>query len=172
MIELKGFITNLGKYNEGSLVGEWVTFPIDEDELEEVFDRIGIDGENYEEYFFTDWECDMYSITKELGEYESIDGVNRLAEALGGVESEELLSAALELGTCQNIIDTIENLDDYIFQPDIINEYDLGYYHITECRYEVPTWLENYVDYEKFGSDLAMESSGIFTEWGWIECTN
>ena len=31
---LKGFITNLGKYNEGELVGEWVTFPIDEDELD------------------------------------------------------------------------------------------------------------------------------------------
>ena len=36
MMEIKGFITNLGKYNEGQLVGEWVTFPIDDDELAEV----------------------------------------------------------------------------------------------------------------------------------------
>ena len=27
------FITNLGKYNEGELIGEWVTLPISEEEL-------------------------------------------------------------------------------------------------------------------------------------------
>lgn len=74
MLELKGFITNLGKYNEGHLVGEWITFPIDQEELKEVFESIGID-EEYEEYFFTDWEGDYG-----LGEYESIDELNELAE--------------------------------------------------------------------------------------------
>lgn len=33
---LKIYLTNLGKYNEGYLIGEWVTLPIDDDELEEV----------------------------------------------------------------------------------------------------------------------------------------
>ena len=36
------FITNLGKYNEGELVGEWVKFPTTTEELKEVFKRIGI----------------------------------------------------------------------------------------------------------------------------------
>ena len=36
------FITNLGKYNEGELVGEWVKFPTTAEELKEVFKRIGI----------------------------------------------------------------------------------------------------------------------------------
>ena len=36
------FITNLGKYNEGSLVGEWVKFPTTAEELQKVFERIGI----------------------------------------------------------------------------------------------------------------------------------
>ena len=36
------FITNLGKYNEGELVGEWVKFPTTAEELKKVFDRIGI----------------------------------------------------------------------------------------------------------------------------------
>ena len=31
------FITNLGKYNEGELVGEWVKFPTTAEELKEVF---------------------------------------------------------------------------------------------------------------------------------------
>ena len=36
------FITNLGKYNEGELVGEWVKFPTTAEALKEVFKRIGI----------------------------------------------------------------------------------------------------------------------------------
>ena len=38
------FITNLGKYNEGNLVGEWVKFPTTEEELKKVFERIGIES--------------------------------------------------------------------------------------------------------------------------------
>lgn len=42
---IKGFIANLEKYLEGELIGEWITFPISEEELNEVLKRIGI-GEN------------------------------------------------------------------------------------------------------------------------------
>lgn len=36
------FITSLGKDNEGSLVGEWVQFPTTAEELQKVFEPIGI----------------------------------------------------------------------------------------------------------------------------------
>ena len=36
----EAFITNLGKYNEGVLVGEWVKFPTTAEELQKVFERI------------------------------------------------------------------------------------------------------------------------------------
>lgn len=55
---LKIFLTNLGKYNEGHLIGEWVSLPIDNDKLEEVKKRIGI-NKHYEEMFVTDYECDI-----------------------------------------------------------------------------------------------------------------
>ena len=56
------FITNLGKYNEGELVGEWVKFPTTAEEMKEVFKRIGIGqkddfGNPYEEWFITDYDC-------------------------------------------------------------------------------------------------------------------
>ena len=38
----EAFVTNLGKYNEGELVGEWVKFPISAEEMQKVFERIGI----------------------------------------------------------------------------------------------------------------------------------
>ena len=50
---LKGFITNLGKYHKGKVIGEWIEFPIDEDDFEDVLERIEIDGENYKDYIFT-----------------------------------------------------------------------------------------------------------------------
>ena len=56
------FITNLGKYNEGELVGEWVRFPTTAEEMKKVFDRIGIGqkddfGNPYEEWFISDYDC-------------------------------------------------------------------------------------------------------------------
>ena len=42
------YIANLGKYNEGYLVGAWFTFPIDEEDVKE---KIGL-NEQYEEYSY------------------------------------------------------------------------------------------------------------------------
>ena len=44
----EAFVTNLGKYNEGFLVGEWVKFPVTNEEMQAIFRRIGI-GRRYEE---------------------------------------------------------------------------------------------------------------------------
>lgn len=46
------YIANLGKYNEGELVGDWFTPPVDYDEMAE---RIGLNDE-YEEYAIHDYE--------------------------------------------------------------------------------------------------------------------
>ena len=39
---ISAFLTNLGRYNEGALIGEWVKLPVPEDQLQSVLDRIGI----------------------------------------------------------------------------------------------------------------------------------
>lgn len=36
------FVTNLGKYNEGELIGEWLKLPFTDDELKNLLNRIGI----------------------------------------------------------------------------------------------------------------------------------
>ena len=63
----EAFITNLGKYNEGFLVGEWVKFPVTNEEMQAVFRRIGI-GHRYEEWFITDYDCPDTTIGKVLGD--------------------------------------------------------------------------------------------------------
>ena len=155
-IELRGFITNLGKYNEGCLVGEWIDFPINEDDLKEVFERIEIDGVNYEEYFFTDWECDL---DLGLGEYESIDHVNEIAEMINDLSSDdyEKLVAIMEYDT-GNALEAIEYLDNYTFYHDTTLE-DFAYDMVQEQYFskETPEIFQTYFDYEAFARDLSFE---------------
>lgn len=77
----EAFVTNLGKYNEGELVGEWVKFPITNDEMQEVFKRIGI-GRRYEEWFISDYEFHIPNLYDLCGEYESLSELNYLAGKL------------------------------------------------------------------------------------------
>ena len=82
---LAAYVTNLGKYNEGYLVGEWVKFPVTPDEMQDVFRRIGIGGKDvfgspYEEWFITDYDCYIDGIYDMLSEYESLDELNYLAD--------------------------------------------------------------------------------------------
>ena len=77
----EAFVTNLGKYNEGQLVGEWVKFPTTVEEMQEVFKRIGINAE-YEEIFITDYDVDIPHLYEKLGEYENLDTLNYLASRI------------------------------------------------------------------------------------------
>ena len=56
------FITNLGKYNEGELVGEWVKFPTTAEEMKEVFKRIGI---GQRDDFGQPYDCLLYTSAEE-----------------------------------------------------------------------------------------------------------
>ena len=132
----EAFITNLGKYNEGFLVGEWVEFPVTNEEMQEVFRRIGI-GRRYEEWFITDYDCLDAAIGKVLGEYESLSELNYLARQIMELrESDDFWQAVLDLGentgSVQELINLTENLDCFDYLPGVRNDYDLGYYWIEE----------------------------------------
>ena len=44
----EAYVTNLGKYNEGKLVGEYLKFPTTPEEVQTLLKRIGVDGIRYE----------------------------------------------------------------------------------------------------------------------------
>lgn len=48
---LEAYVTNLGKYTEGQLVGETLKFPTTTEEVQALLKRIGVDGVRYEEIF-------------------------------------------------------------------------------------------------------------------------
>ena len=177
------FITNLGKYNEGELVGEWVKFPTTAEEMKEVFKRIGIGqrddfGQPYEEWFITDYDCYVDGLYDKLGEYESLDELNYLASKLDEMSDSEYaqFQAGMEMGdhcgSLQDIINLTENLDCYEVYPHIEDYDDLGRYYIEELEVmQVPEHLQNYIDYEAYGRDVAMDENGSFTDQGYVRDT-
>ena len=177
------FITNLGKYNEGELVGEWVKFPTTAEEMKEVFKRIGIGqrddfGQPYEEWFITDYDCYVDGLYSKLGEYENLDELNYLASKLDEMSDSEYaqFQAGMEMGdhcgSLQEIINLTENLDCYEIYPHIEDYDDLGRYYIEELEVmQVPEHLQNYIDYEAYGRDVAMDENGSFTDQGYVRDT-
>jgi antirestriction protein len=145
-----GFITNLGKYNEGELVGKWITFPISEEDLEKVYEEIGI-NEEYEEIFFTDWECDF---DMGFGEYEDIESLNELAERLEGADL-DAIEAYIE-ATGENLEDALDHIDDCIFYHGYTLE-EVAEEIVNDC-YNLPEFALRYFDYEAFARDLSYNS--------------
>lgn len=158
------YITNLGKYNEGYLIGKWLKLPASDEEIEEVLKEIGIDGVRYEEYFFTDWEC-IEGI--EISEYSSLEELNKAAEILEGLTEEEIkiceclmknegcsLEKALEEKNQRMIL----NLED---ETSIDSYSNLAYAYIENIYGDVneldKETLARYFDFESFGRDLGFD---------------
>ena len=162
-MEIKLYIANLGKYNEGFLVGEWFTLPID---FEEVVEKIGLNAE-YEEYAIHDYEAPFY-----IGEYESLDSLNEIAERLSTLNDETEVEAITSVMNNDSSIDIDEAMDmlensEILFYYDCKDMTDVAYEVVESCGLldNVPNNLRNYFDYEAFGRDLNIEGT-------WIQLNN
>lgn len=144
------YLTNLGKYNEGELVGQWLELPATDEEIVRTQWNILIDGEKYEECFITDYEDSPISI----GEYDNLDYLNEVAEEYENLTSEEqdVLTHLLNYYgyDFNRAIEIIKNTD-YMILNDIENEIDLGYALAEDL--EIPEHLKNYIDYEAIGRE-------------------
>lgn len=159
------FITNLGKYNEGELVGEWVKLPVSEEELEAVFERIGI-NEEYEEHFITDYETDIDGF--EIGEYDNIEELNELAETLEDLDEyeREIVEAMLSEG--YSLEETLEKKDNCIVYYNCYDMEDVAieYAEETGLLNSIPENLQNYFDFDALGRDMGIEGHFVFTNNG------
>lgn len=161
----RAFITNLSKYNDGYLIGEWVDFPIDKAKFEEVLDRNDIGEGKDEEWFVTDYESNLPGFDwHELGEYANYDELQEFGEKLEEInksgQAKAIANAYEATDDIQRAIDGILN-GDIIFYDGISTDYDLGDLVISEIYGgEIPDDLaERYFDYEALGRDLRLEYS-------------
>ena len=100
MTVFEAYITNLGKYAEGQLVGETLKFPATTEEVQSLLKNIGVDGVRYEEFFITAFDGDVMGLYDYLTEYENLDELNHLAHLISELDSDEIetLEAVLNKG--------------------------------------------------------------------------
>ena len=168
------FVNTWGNYNEnGADGGEWITLPMDADELQELLEQIADNmGDRDPEFAIHDyeWTCDFDDI--EISEYDNIEEINEYCQKLAGLSEYEgkVFAAAVEYYGRQYV--EIDEIDEYNLYEDITDNYDLGYYWAVESGCyntdEMGT-LGRYIDYEAFGRDIAIEADGGFTTFGFIE---
>lgn len=172
----EAYITNLGKYNEGELVGETLKFPTSPQEVQALLKNIGIDGIRYEEFFITSFDGDVLGLHEHLGEYENLDELNHLARLLSELDQGELekFEAVIDAGehtsSVANLINLVHNLDCYEFYPEIEGEEDLGRQYTEDLP--IPAELKDYFDYEAYGRDTLINEGGHFAPGGYVVQTD
>ena len=162
---IKIALTNLRRYNEGELVFEWVDLPCDN--FDEVLTLIG----NPEEYFISDYECEIPHIV--IYEYDNLERLNDLAEELEVLGSYELkaLEAIMEADGAP-IDDALLTLHDgryFFYEADSFEEFiDLfiedGYFG------EITEEVKEFLDYEKLtnyfqNNGYQMTSNGVISTY-------
>ena len=134
---LKIYITNLGKYNEGELVGKWVELPCED--LDEVLKEIEVaDGTAYEEYAIHDYESDIEGLN--IGEYDNIFSLNEIAEKLNELSDydKKWFEAYLD-ASGEDLLTALEQFEDHSsFYADMTLEEIFIKWSIRFCRYRFP----------------------------------
>ena len=171
----EAYVTNLGKYNEGELVGEYLKFPTTPEEVQALLKRIGVDGVRYEEIFITDFNGDVLGLYDHLGEYENLDELNHLACLLSELDQSDLekFEAVIDSGEhtsgVADLINLTQNLDCFEFYSDVHSDEELGRMYVLEFGgVEVPEHLIDYIDYEAYGRDVRINESGHFAPGGYV----
>lgn len=189
---LNVWIGNLGKYNEGELVGEWLSLPVTDKELEnflrekvglqltqkEVDESLAKNGICYEEYMINDYETDL---PIKVSEYSNLNMLNLLAKASERVTNMEAVEAYIE---CENT-DDIEEIINIMLQEDRIPYYTYGIENDTlskEAKYGMQKAemmgltellqkhnIENYFDYEAYGNEDDLSGYVELFDEGYID---
>ena len=175
MTVFEAYITNLGKYAEGQLVGETLKFPATTEEVQSLLKNIGVDGVRYEEFFITAFDGDVMGLYDYLTEYENLDELNHLAHLISELDSDEIeaLEAALNKGdhtsSVADIINLVHNLDCYSLHPGVTDDETLGRIYVEDMELlDVPDNVLPYFDFEAYGRDVRINDGGHFAPGGYV----
>lgn len=155
---LRVWIGNLKFYNEGYLVGAWISLPMYDDELSRIYDIISLDGEI--ETYIGDYESecgikvgeydDIFEWNKELGQIDFDEWDMEMTDILlnNGFTFDEIENAwrngaIVPYPNCWNMKEVAEEIVDQ-----------------TGMLRGIPEEVTRYFDYKQYGYDL--ETTGSF----------
>lgn len=176
-MNIKIYIANLGKYNEGELVGDWIELPATQEELNELyaeiklgyFDEDGNYHHGYEEdgYFYEEWAIHDYEAPFRIDEYESISNLNEIAEVLSGANREQVKIAVelIDYGIEGDLLDAVTRVINY---RDISIHHGANMSEIARRYYEengmldMDNYLARFIDWDRVGRE--MNNNGTFIQ--------
>ena len=169
-----------GYYNEGMLVGEWVSLPMDSDALQATIRTACKVDAHHEEVgiFDTDFDFDGYQVSQ----YDSIDSVNALAAAIESADEHQLNAATaymsmlcdLDALKAANIIMNADDIAYYAYTVDsplMSDDERLGYSLLEDTdtmRKLEDMGIVGYFDFEGYGRDARLSGDVDAFEDGYM----
>lgn len=163
---LKIFISNLKEYNNGKIIGEWVSLPCEG--LEEVLNKISNNGND--ELFISDYETDISGL--KVSEYDNILKLNTIAEEIEEMREDELIAfqAYLEEYNMEQALDEVRQ-GNYRTYYNCDTMEDVAYQAVNESGLldGVPEEVKIYFDYEAYGRDMDINRTFIQIDNSFVE---
>lgn len=128
--DLRVYVGNIGRYNEGSLVGGWATLPMGRDDLDAFLrDRVGIDGERYEEYRIDDFDLPDWLPAgpgeRVIDERTSLEDLNVMAGVLSTLDEDDAAKARIWI---EEGMSPAERLSPLVFANVALQADDIPFY--------------------------------------------
>ena len=174
---LKVYLTDLTAYNNGFLVGQWITLPCDF--LHQAISEVLTEGEHicsknlkffehHEELFITDYEWESVDLENiepfVVGEYDNIYDLNDKAALLVDLEERDLkIVSHLMRNNGYAFEEAITKKEEVIFYEKMSLE-DVAYEFAEEGLFgDISPTLFNYVDFKALGEALLYD--GYYEEY-------
>ena len=160
---IKVAITNLSAYNEGYLIYKWLELPATPEEIEDAYNAVKR-SELDEEFFISDYETCITGL--KIGEYESIEKLNELAEQFQELDEYDRLifEAYANYTDFEEVLEKLNNneLEGCVYY-DCDNMEDVAEQVVEAMGLldQMPENLRYYFDFEAYGRDLDIEGTFI-----------
>lgn len=148
-MNVRVYVANLAKYNEGKLAGEWLTLPMSHEELEMRLHAILVFDE---EYAIHDYEAPF-----SISEYDDLFTINEIAAVFTRYDNRIVIALSECMDNVEEVVRLLEN-GDYTAYLGVDNLHDVAAEMIVEGYFgSVPPTLSRYINYEKIARDLQID---------------
>lgn len=167
------YINTWGNYNErGADLGEWITLPMDEDELEAKLEEVAERMKDEDpEWFVNDYEWTSEIEPRAIGENENIVELNAFIEELDGLDEWDQKEATAAVEAWGYSFEEAMNKQQrgcFTFYAGMTLE-EVAEELVNECYItkDTPDIFARYFDYKAFARDLGFDGY-CETRWGVI----
>lgn len=149
--------------------GDWLAFPLDEEEITNFIVEKKISTNFNPEYRIADYMFDGCDL--QVSEFDDVYRINELLERFYQLDRYEQAKVNAYMEINFNSVDTFEqamdSLDRYELVEDISTDEELGIYCADGLfTQDIPRVFENYFDFEAYGRDARIEGYATFTKYG------